>query len=429
MASSAGRPGASTRIGGGGLALLLGAWVAGPVSADEWSITPRLDARLQYDDNYRLVVSDPVSTVGTIVDLAADLAWRTEVSRASISPRVRVNRFDQQQDLLNTDDLYLDLAAETSTERARYGLRGGIESATVLTSETIQDQEGLSLGRREVQADRDAWRLRPSWSYVLTERDRLSLDADLSAVDYESVPGGGYVDYRFAVANAALGHALTERDTVSGIVYLSRYDRDVLDSVTDSIGFQVGYERELTETLTGYAAFGMVRSEFTSDPLRFFVIGPGGVPLVGPDGRPVVIEVSNDSTDWGQLINLRLKQRLYEGEWSLEATRNLSPTGDGVLVTRDEVRADYTHRWTERLSGRLGVFAFKDESSTSRVQVADRDYARLELGVSYRLTPYWTVSGRYAYRYEKYDTVDDPADSNAVWVTLAWQGDRWAASR
>jgi hypothetical protein len=411
---------------------LVAVGLAGAALAAEWSVTPRLGVRMEYDDNRRLSLdcparsteeecTPPTGTFGTVVDAAAQLAWATQVSTVSVTPRLRASRYQEDPDLLDSDDQYLDLIASTRSERARYGLDGNMSLETVQTSETIADQEGVSLRRRNVQIPRDQWRLRPSWSYTLSERNVLSLDANLTWVDYGSEgrtgAAGGYVDYNFYVANASLAHALTERDTISGFAYFSRYERDVLDSVTDSVGFQVGYELALTETLKGSVAVGLVRSDFSSDSQRIEVAG-----------RELVIP-GLETTEDGQLINASLTQTLERGSWSVTASRTLSPTGEGVLVTRDELRGNLTHGLSQRLEGRLGVLAFADSSVGGQGQRSDRDYARVELGLRYRLTPYWSVTGQYNYRYEKYDTNPDAADSNALWLTVNWQGNKWATSR
>jgi hypothetical protein len=393
--------------------------------AEEWSVTPRASAALVYDSNPRMFLEGEDNT-GVVTDLAADFAWRTEVSSLTFTPRLRVNRYERDRDAMDSDDQYYTLGASTATERGKYGVDASLSYATALTTEDIVAETGVL--RRDARTSRDSWALSPRFSYILTERNTLSGDFTLSAVDYD---GGGYRDYQFYLANLALGHALSPRDTVSGILYLSQYDRLLredgdpfgpgvfvagdVEAASRSIGLQVGYERKLTETVTGTVAVGAVRTDFEADAVR---LSTGG----GADLFP-------DSTDYGQLLTAKLTQRLERGEWDLGLTRNLTPTGDGVLVRRDEAKAGYRRELGPRSTARAALVVFQEESVGGQVNVANRDYALVEGGVSYRLTPYLVLSGKYVYRYEKYESADDAATANAVWLTLAYEGDKHAISR
>jgi len=392
-----------------------GVLAVGTVQADEWSATPRVSAGVEHDSNKTLVIRDPISASGVIVDAAVALGWATETSNLVLTPRVRWGRYNEEPDLLDHTDFYLDLASSGSTERARYGLNGNLTLDSVDTSQTIAEEEGLRRLRRE-NVDRNRRNLAPSWSYILTERDTASLSGSFTWVDYDEsdLLQGGYVDYRYHVLNASLAHAFTERDTVSLIGYYSRYSRDLFDAVTDSVGMQVGYEHQFSETLKGSVAAGAVRSDFSSDADDLLDSG--------------------DDTEYGQLINASLSQRLERDQWTLSAGRTLSPTGDGVLVRRDEVRGDYWRQLTERLTGHIGGLLYHDESPTKAGGILrpDRTYGRVELGLAYQLSPYWTLRGQYRYRFEEYDLLgggDDRADSDSFLISIAWQGEKYATAR
>jgi hypothetical protein len=424
------------------------AWLLASVAAraDEWSVTPRLTASLEHDDNKTLRLNDPISATGVVVDAGAALGWQTATSSVVLTPRIRSGRYDKERELLNDDDLFLNLTSSSRSERARYGLNGNLTLDSVDSSETIAEEEGLARVQRFVNVDRERRVLSPSWSYNLTERDTASLSATLSWVNYDQgdATQRDYVDYRYHVLNASLGHAFTERDTVSGILYFSRYARDVLDSVTDSIGLQVGYEHAFSETLKGSVAVGGVRSEFSSDAgeapagsiIRTVTLADGRTVQVAltPSGQLLALVEEADSTEYGQLINASLSQKLELDEWSLSLSRTLSPTGDGVLVSRDELRGNYSRQLTERLVGNIAAVAFQDSAPSRAGQAVrpDRDYRRLELSLSYKLSPYWTVRGLYRYRMQQYDLVtdaNDTAESNAFMLSLAWQGEKQATSR
>ncbi len=392
--------------------------------ADEWSAKPRVSSRVIYDDNPRLFTDNQDDALGVITDAAVDLGWSDGASQIAFTPRLRHNEYDSDHPELDSLDQYYTLSGSTSTDRAKYGLNASASFATVLTTEDVVEETGRRQ-QRDRQVDRDSLSITPSFSYILSERNTLSVDFTASDVNYK---GPGYRDYQFYTSNVSLGHALSERDTVSAIAYLSRYDRTLLDSgdlggllrskvdgTTDSIGAQAGYERAITETMKGRVAAGLVRSEFSADKAK--LVGGGSV------------ELFEDSTDWGQLLNFSLNEKLDRYGWEVAASRALTPTGDGVLVRHDELSGGLSRELGPLTSGRLRLVAFQEKGLKSTADFADRKYARFEAGLSYRLTPFWTLSGSYQYRYEKYNDADDSATSNAFWVSIGYQGDKWAVSR
>lgn len=420
---------------GWALAVALAVLLPAVSSADEWSARPRVSLRLVYDDNPRLWRNHTNDALGVITEAAVDLGWSDGVSQLSFTPRLRYNEYGSDHPELDSLDQYYTLSGVTRTERAKFGVTASASFATVLSTEDVVEETG-GRDRRDRKVDRDSLTISPSFSYVLSERNTLGVDFSASDVDYQ---GRGYHDYQFYTANLSLGHALSERDTVSAIIYLSRYDRTMLesgtilripfwggllavpvrgdvDATTDSIGVQAGYERSLTETLKGRVAAGVVRSELSADKAR----------LAGGLGS---VELVEDNTDWGQLINLSLSEKLERMTWDFAASRSLSPTSDGVLVRRDEVSGGLTRELAPRASGRLRLMGFREEGLKSSGDYSDRKYARLEAGISYRLTPFWTLSGWYQFRREKYEYADAAATSNAFWITIGYQGDKWAVSR
>lgn len=428
-------PGQAPRGLRAGVAAALLAVLSGGALADEWSVTPRLTEAVTYRDNPLLRTGDDDQEVfGSQTTLAADLTWRTETSEARFTPSYLVNRYDDLKDALNNEYQYYDLELSSRTERLRYGVTGGLTLDTTTSTEAIEQEGQLGVERvvRDVQVDRNRLSLRPYLSYVLTERTQASLSLDWTSVTYDDDRSAGYVDYDYAVLNASLGYALSERDTVSGILYYSVYEREPFEAFSGALGFQdvtatttnlglqIGYEHAFTETLRGSVAVGGVRSEYEADP----DILPASIL-----GDVVFLPADTASTEYGQLITASLRQKLERGQWDLDLTRNLSPTGDGFLVSRDEVRTSYRYELDPYTSTRVTLVGLKDENLGSRTDIENRDYARVEAGLSYRLTPYWTLSGRYDFAYQKYENADDSATSSALWVSIAYQGDKWAVSR
>ncbi len=379
--------------------LVLCQWTLTAAGA-EWSVEPRGRARTEVDTNKRLTTQEHDTAVGLIGEVGAVLSTRTELSEFSLFPRVEVSRYDGVDNYDSEDYLLHFGGRHQPTERVLLELEGDYNVDSTITSEldtTGQFQDRIRVNRLDVG---------PSVSYALTERDRVRLGGTYRDVDYDEVAGSNLVDFSFAGADVTYSRDLSERDQAFGTVRYSHFDAPDRPAATDSYSALAGYRREFTETMRGTASAGVIVSQ-----ANFVRAG-----------------MNESATSVGPLLNLDVEKEfertVARGGYSLSVV----PSGSGTQITRNLVDASLTHRFLERLEGRLSGRYLQVEAEEGTSTIADldesnsRDYAATQAQLRYRLTEWWALSGGYGFRYQKYQRNRDSADSHQLFLNLTGSG-------
>jgi hypothetical protein len=453
------------------------------VEGAEWSVTPEVRDTLLYDDNRRLTQDDHETVWGNLLNAGADFSWRTERSTATVTPRVEARRFSAEKDLLDRDDRFLSGSFRHLTELSSLDLRAGLAYRGSLTT----DLEATE--RTNINSDTRARDLSATWTRALTPRNTVQLSGSFRDVSYELAESSGLTDFDSASLVATGIHQLTERDRLSLAVFRSRYRSPRATTVTPGVattqesqvtttGFQLGWERELTETLSFSVSGGTRQSRTQSELLQAFdtarnvdvggrrvrvesgrdtldltggavevppgllFVGPGifGVGLPGadftaPEGTRVAVPGGTelrlsdvDETSDGLVIDASVSQTLETLSWNAAYSRNISPQSDGTLRERDDLSLALRKRLSPRHTGLVNARYYEDGGLDDDGGGNERQFLRLSAGLRWELTPYWSVSGRYQYRRNENPSTD-AAESNAVLFTVAYSGDKTSWSR
>lgn len=469
------------------LALVGGA--ALPAPAAEWGVTPEVGNTLVYDDNRRLAVGEHDPAWGTLLDAGVALGVRTERTEAEITPRIEVRRFSAEQDLLDRDDRHLQGVVRHLGERSRLELNAALSYRGSLTTD-LESTE-----RTNVNSDTRDRSLGATWSYAVTPSNTLQVSGNYSDIDYDLDRTTGLRDYRFASIAATGVHQWSARDQISLSVFRSRFRSPeattTLDGVattgeteTTTTGFQLGWNRTLSETLTGSVSVGTRHSETRSTTRRTTTNGvnfvpPGGqvevvadtrggdltgavarvpaastitVPGAGgpvtappntfppgstltalavaipPGAEVLLLDQDVDQSSRGLALNASLEQTLDTWSWRADFSRSLSPQSNGDLRERDNLDLVLRRRFSQRLTGLVDGRYFEDGGLDDGGGDGQRTFLRVSAGLRWQVSPYWTVTGRYQHR--RNETRDAAtAESNGVLFTLAYRGEKTAWSR
>lgn len=457
--------------------------VAAAAHGAEWSLTPRLQESVLYDDNRRLTTRDHEAVWGNELRVGGEAKYATELTEAFFNPIFRQRRFSREKELLDRDDILLDAGFTHTGERTLLDVEAAIEYRGSITNDL------LTTARTDVNVDARDRTLSATWTYAFDARNTLQLAGSYSDLDYERTRDTGLSDFRFSTVSIAGIHRLTARDQVSLTVFNSRFVQPrattvingvstTSESETDTLGLQAGYTRNFTETLVGSLSAGARRSDSSSETVQSFgattPINVGGsrvtasnarnrvdltgdtirvpagsnllvsgiFPFLAPDGTDFtappgtlllvppqagVLVADSDETSTGLAINASIEQQLETMDWELTFSRTLTPQGDGDLTERDQLTLALDQRFSERLRGDLDARYFQDSSLDGGGQ-DEREFLRVAAGVRWRLSRFWSVSSRYQYRRNKRDSIGT-AESNGLFVSLNYNGDKTAWSR
>jgi hypothetical protein len=158
----------------------------------------------------------------------------------------------------------------------------------------------------------------PGFSFDLTERQRLELEVEYLDVTYDKQVPGDRVDYDNLLISAGYRFALTETSSVTVQGGFATYDPADADS-TDVQGLNAEWRNELSDTAEVYARAGANRVESLTNN--------GG-----------------SSWDTGFSGGAGVRWAFEVSDVWLDASTSLDPNSSGDIVTRDQLRLQFTRR-------------------------------------------------------------------------------------
>ena len=238
--------------------------------------------------------------------------------------------------------------------------------------------------------------LRPSWTRAVTQRTSVTLGYRFTDESFSDEEGTGLVDNDTHGIAVTMSNKLSQRNRVNLTVSASRRRSPDTDSETDNVAISGCITHAFSSTLSGVLSAGVRDTSFK-----------GGA----DDDR--------DST-----LEARLTKRSELTRLVAVLRRDLDITGTGRSVETDELQLRMRRELSPRLAFTLRARLFRDKALEGDPTNVDRDYAEVQPGLRWRWTRQRSVIGSYRYRRRKFDAADKAADSNAIFVGVAFQGAR-----
>lgn len=405
------------------------------VFSSEWSMEPSISAGVIHDDNIRLETTGGDSVSGMTLRPEMKLSRRTETSDIAVSGQVNASRYDK--DAYDYNELMLDLSSSFKhSERSTFGLDAGFSRQPTHTTEEEDS------GRIEVDRDRETMTLNPSWDYQLSQSSQLQVAYSATDVDYSG--STSLIDYRYQTLSGTYLIRQSEKNQFSFSLNASRYrpadgvlgaidyvldpfgNRIGLTNVivpatnkTDSYGFYIGASRDFSETLKGSLSVGLSESENTQlyNSTQF---------QRDEYGDPAVVNTVINSTL--TTVNASLSKEFELTTLTANFSNSNKPSSNGVLNESTELGINIKRKLTPKLQGVFDLKAIRSKNELLNGNL-DRDYYSTSLQAHWQLTKWWRMIADYRYRYQKYDTATDSADSNKFMVSLRYTWPKMAVSR
>ena len=384
------------------------AMLALPLSAAEYSLKPHVSLQTLFNDNIRVTTRPHDSVLGAILDAKADIGMADPRGSLSFTPRMRKSNYTSK-DKLDSVNWFMDLNASYAlSERHQLGLSANYDIESTLTSEL------LDTGLTQTTKDRTTRSINPNYTYIYSDRDSIQLGYGYTKVQYADGLASGLVDYTYRIASANGMHQINDTDSIALLLYTTEFETPQTRSRTRSYAAQITYSRQFSETLNGSAAFGLIHSRF-----KFLQFTP-------PFGPFVTVEASAT----GKLFQFNLEKDWETSKLKASLTRNVSPSGRGSQSTTDELMLKGSHSLSETLSGRIELRYSERKAEGDAINPAlDSTLTSASANLRWRFSPYWSLVGGYRYYRTKFTTATSAADSNALMLTLRYDGDKYALSR
>jgi hypothetical protein len=226
-------------------------------------------------------------------------------------------------------------------------------------------------------------------------------------VTYQNASSLGLVDYQVHNGNAGLSYQPNETNSVkiSGI-YTKFLAPEGNDLVSDTYGAQLSGSHAFSERTTLTAGGG---PRFVSNS-----VSTGSAP-------------SATATVW--VFNANLTTKSERTQIGLDVSREILPSGIGLLIQTDRVGATVSHELTEKITISLSGAAYLVNgiltSGLSR-PFSETRYINATPSMTWRLNEWWTVVGSYTYSRRDVEGDNQLGISNAARVMVTYSPAKWS---
>ena len=373
------------------------ALLAGPggARAADWTFESSASQRLGYDDNVGLNRQNKVSDLSSLSTVRLDLLG-SEQSQSldfGISSRFDYTAFLEERDL-NSDDQRVALFGDYQTALSRWGLTAAYSRDTTRTRDEDDTGEFIleNVRRHEVE-------VRPSWTYLLSELDSITLRGGYDNVQFEEQ----LVDFWRLSGEVGWIRKLSQTAEVDLSAFASLTKPDELERQTQVYGLKAGWsstpirDLEIRFGIGGYWA----RTDFGAS-----------------SGRGDSLD---DQASIGLLPSAGLSYQLGQDATIAAAySRDIRPSGGGGVLERDRLEASFEQVWSPRGSWRVD-FLYQFQNALDDLGGGGRDLIRVSPSIAWRFTENWSVRGAYRLRWQSLEGEGEDALSNAVFVTMTYE--------
>src|SRR5690606_6926974 len=102
----------------------------------------------------------------------------------------------------------------------------------------------------------------------------------------------------------------------------------------------------------------------------------------------------------------------------------IGPTAAGFVISRDQIRMQWTRRLTPKLNGILSLRGLRDEAVDDTVIYARRLYANGSAGLEWRLTRPLSVAFTYDHTWQEFDDEPDDRRSHGAFLSFIYEPNR-----
>ena len=372
--------------------------------AAEWSLLPSIGVKGVYNDNLLLTPFPHDASYGHWVSPAAEFAGKTE--RLEVSSRVAadfVSYYGGQNSSFT--NIFLPLTLRYKTETDILDFTGGFTRDNTLMGELLTT--GLVL--RFTQ--RNQWTANPSWTRRITEKLSVQSSFQLNDTTYENGLSLSLVDYQLLGGSGGLLYQLTEQDQIQLTgSYNTFYTTNAPLPVRANFpGANLSLTHAFTETLTGTAY--------------------GGPSFVSSTSQTAGDSIKAQSTVW--LFGGNLTKKFEATTVQVSGSRNIMPSGFGLLIQTDRAGLTISHDLTETLTASFDGSGYIVSGTTQRADggnFPEQRYVAATPTIAWKFLEWWKLELSYTYRRREADGFSDVAMSNGTMFMLTYYPPKLAFS-
>ena len=373
--------------------------------AAEWSIVPSLSTKAYYNDNLLLTPLPHDPTYGYSISPSTDFSGKTE--RLDVTGKATLDFVNYYGgETTQFTNMYFPLTMRYRTERDEWGFSGGFTRDNTLLGELLTTGVVLRFTQRNL------WNLNPSWTRMITESLSFQSSFQFSDASYQDALRVGLVDYQVFGGSAGFLYHLTERDDVQLAGTYTNFH-----TTNAPVGLRAYYPGAL-----------FTYSHAFTEGLKLTVYG--GPRFLSSTSQSAGFGQTTKDTIW--LYGATLSQQFEQVNVQLSMTRDIFPSGFGLLVQTDRIGALVSYNVTERLAMSLDAAAYLVTGAIS--QSGGRSLSEQRLlyftpRMTWRFSEWWAADASYGYRLRDADALNEPVVSNMLTLMLTYHPPKLAISQ
>lgn len=340
-------------------ACLVAARAAG---AAEWSAAPQIGWSVSHDSNQALT-EDGDAGEGAYLNMDLLLRRATPNTSFQLRPHVTLQRFNNDE-VNDSDNESVQAAGLWRTPRSLYSAQASAVHENTLNN-VDSDLFGVDVRRRTNSASF-------GWTHDQT-KDRHQLQATLSysEADYQGNVLYRESGYRYPSASITQSLGWSPRSSIQLTAFGSHLDSDS-GRTSDSYGAQIGFTYDYSERINAQLAGGYSRQTI-EQPIFFGLF-----------------TAKTRDSSYNGLFQVTRRDTL--GQWRISASRSVTPSGFGVLVTRTEAVVAFDRRIAARWSANASLRHVGNQDVGEIASGEVRNYQRFDAGLSWRASRAWTLN-------------------------------------
>jgi len=389
--------------------------------AAEWSVSPSIRARRDYDDNIQLTTQPHDSVSSTWVVPKLDFSIASDIWKVDGGAEYAARRFSGHDELDSNSQTYR-LGYSYMTERSILQLYAMSSEISYLAGPKINPDIGLFTQN----INTDTKYFSPSWTWSMTELTRLQVMYSKSEISYVNGESSGLLDYDYSSLSLRLSNQFdidTEIFLLPGYsVY--RVPANATESRTTS--FEAGITHTFSETMNGTLSLGGRKTSGESQIVVCKV-------FLGPYCLQTAQETTSGQ-DSGRTYNASLEKQFETLHLTATTGRSFNPSGSGQQVITDSVTFDLSGPLVQKITGHLVGEGYNNNyriSSQAGISSIAHDYRIYQIGpyLRWQMAQEWNLEGGYRYTYLQRENETTAATSNVVYLTLAYNPVKMSISR
>ena len=350
-----------------------------------------MGAKGEYNDNILLTNLSHEPVYGVWLSPGTRFKYRTELLEVEGNAAADFVKYFGQGGL-DITNFYFPVTARYRTEKDRLLIDGAYIRDNTLVGELQQT------GVVNQRTQRNWWNAHPQWKHSLSDRLAVNTEYQYTKASYQNGVQFNLFDYTTNLGSVGLEYQATERDTVTLTGYYLAFQADVVNLDADYYGLQLGLGHDFTDTLRVDLSGGFRNIKSTQ---TFSGVG-------------------TSSTDFVWVFNASLQKRFERTAASIGFSREINPSGVGLLLQTDHLSLSVRHELTQTMYASVTGDVYWISPTTAAV-IPNSRYYFVQPRLHYRLSEWWTAELSYRHAQVDIDVVNTTATQNAVYLAVTYR--------